>query len=61
MAACEVCGKYPPKDSVALVRMNIPGDEPGIWRCVDCLGGIPTMHQQETLQFLRDAGLIIED
>lgn len=29
---CEICGKAPPKDDVALFRINEVG-VPGIWRC----------------------------
>lgn len=33
---CEICGKAPPDDRVALYRVNEMG-VPGIWRCTEHL------------------------
>jgi len=39
MKGCEICGRKPPQDNVALFRVNEKGVE-GIWRCREHLGNV---------------------
>lgn len=58
MAECELCHKSPTKGGAAIFRVNAPGEEPGIWRCLACLTPEEQRTHHETIVFLSDAGLL---